>query len=170
MTIAQRLVNEIGSLDGLDRVARPLATRVARATRPTPVKNALSGTWLGHPLHPMLSDLPIGAWVMAELLDLTLGKSGARATRRLVAVGVLAAVPTAAAGLSDWSDTYGGDRRVGLVHALGNAVATLLQASSYVARRRGSRKGAMVLSAIAVGTVTGTGYLGGHCRSIGASA
>ena len=80
-----------GHRGSLDRFSRPLADLAGRATRPDTVKNALSGTWLGHQLHPMLTDLPIGAWVMAAILDWTTGRSGATAARRLVGVGVLAA-------------------------------------------------------------------------------
>lgn len=162
MALPQRIVRRIDAIESLDRMARPLAAQAKRATRPTSVKNALSGTWLGHPLHPMLTDLPIGAWVMAALLDVTGGRGGVRAARRLVGAGVLASLPTAAAGWSDWSDTYGADQRVGLVHAVGNVIAVSLQIGSYLGRRRGHRALGVALSSAALGAVTLTGYLGGH--------
>ena len=68
----------------------------------------------------MLTDLPIGAWSMSALLDTVGGRSAERSADLLMAAGVLAAVPTAASGLNDWSDTYGPDTRVGLVHATMN--------------------------------------------------
>lgn len=162
MAIPQRIVRRIEGLESLDRVARPFADRAKRATRSTGVKNVLSGTWLGHPLHPMLTDLPIGAWVTAGVLDVSAGKAGAGAARRLVGLGVATALPTAAAGWSDWSDTYGADQRVGLVHALGNVAAVTLQLGSYLCRRRGHRVIGITLSSVALGAVMVTGYLGGH--------
>lgn len=162
MEALHKLVRQIERTEDLDAAAGPVASWVKKQTRPTAVKNALSGTWLGHPLHPLLTDVPIGAWVMASALDLFGGKKGARSARRLVSLGVLAAVPTAAAGLSDWSDTYGPDQRVGLVHGAGVTAATVVQAMSCVARRRGHRFIGMVLSALGLGVVTGSAYLGGH--------
>src|SRR6185312_14697482 len=97
----------------LDRLATPLGTVVGRAVRPRAVRNLLSGTYLGHPLHPLLTDVPIGAWSMSALLDTVGGRTTERAADLLVATGVLAAVPTAASGLNDWSDTLGPDTRVG---------------------------------------------------------
>lgn len=135
----EQVVRKVEGLEALDGPARPLAAAAGRATRARPVKNALSGTWLGHPLHPMLTDVPIGSWVAAGLLDLAGGAQADRAARYLVGFGVLAAVPTAAAGLSDWSDTYGAEQRVGLVHAAGNLAALSLQAASYLARQRAGR-------------------------------
>ncbi|MGH9130960.1 MAG: Rieske 2Fe-2S domain-containing protein [Acidimicrobiales bacterium] len=162
MAVLQRIVKGLEGLEVLDRLGSPLASASGRVTRPTPVKNALSGTWLGHQLHPMLSDVPIGAWLAAGMLDLTGGAWGTRAARRLVGLGVLAALPTAAAGISDWSETYGSEQRVGLVHGLGNLAATGLQSASYLARRRGRRGTAVTLSVGALGIMTAAGYLGGH--------
>lgn len=99
---------------------------------------------------------------MAAVLDLTAGEVGARAVERLVGVGVLAAIPSALDGASDWSDIYGAERGVGLVHAVGNFAAVSLQATSYVARRRDRRRPGMALSAAGVGIMAAVGYLGGH--------
>lgn len=93
-----------------DRLAEPAAAAVRRLTGPTGVKNLLSGTPLGHQIHPVLTDLPIGAWVAATFLDLTGGSRSADAAQRLVGAGVLAVVPTAATGASDWSETEGPER------------------------------------------------------------
>ncbi|MGH9063988.1 MAG: Rieske 2Fe-2S domain-containing protein [Acidimicrobiales bacterium] len=157
-----RFVEALERLESLDRLARPLAGTVGKATAPQQVKNSLSGTFLGHPLHPLLTDLPIGTWVSAAALDLLGGPGSRRGARRLTALGVLAALPTAAAGLSDWSDTYGPEQRLGLVHGLGNLAATSLQAASYVARRRGRRGTGVLLGLSALGLTVGSSYLGGH--------
>ena len=162
MPVLRRVVGRIEDFEGLDRLGRPLASQAHRATQSRRVKNALSGTWLGHALHPMLTDVPIGAWVMAGFLDVFGGSSEEPAARRLVGLGVLAAVPTAAAGSSDWAETEDANRRVGLVHGLGNVAVVALQAGSYLARRRGRRAAGAWLSACGLGVMTGTAYLGGH--------
>lgn len=84
------------------------------------------------------------------------------AARRLTGLGVLAAVPTAAAGLSNWSDTIGGTRRVGLAHAVGNVAGLLLQTAAYWARRQGRHGTGVALGAAGLGAVAASGYLGGH--------
>jgi len=117
MKILQQTVRRSERLEALDKVAKPLAEAVGRAVQPRVVRNLLSGTDLGEPLHPMLTDLPIGAWVMSALLDTAGGPAAEGAADLLVTAGVVAAVPTAAAGLNDWSDTDGPQTRVGLMHA-----------------------------------------------------
>jgi nitrite reductase/ring-hydroxylating ferredoxin subunit len=156
------LINDIETSKALDGLSGPTASLVQRATGSDTIKSVLSGTWLGHQLHPVLTDLPIGAWVMASALDVTAGPSGAPAARRLVGMGVLTALPTAATGASDWTDTYGGEQRVGLVHGLSNLAATLLQAMSWAARGRGQRRTGVALSGVGLGIVLGSSYLGGH--------
>ncbi len=158
----RKLIKSIEDLNALDDVSGRLAGWVQQATRREAVENALSGTWLGHQLHPVLTDLPIGAWAMASALDLTAGRSGATAARRLVGIGLVAALPTAATGASDWSTTMGATQRVGVVHALANLSATLLQAASWMARRRGRRVTGMALSGAGLGISAGAAYLGGH--------
>jgi nitrite reductase/ring-hydroxylating ferredoxin subunit/uncharacterized membrane protein len=166
MNSLQQLVKRLEDATRLDRLSRPLAGLVGRATRPDNVKSALSGTWLGHQLHPVLTDLPIGAWIMAAALDWTTGRSGAKAARRLVGLGVLSALPAAATGASDWSETYAAEQRVGLVHAVSNLSATLLQSGSWIARRRGRRLTGMALSTAGLGVTLGGAYLGGHLSFI----
>ena len=158
----QKFIERIGGTQALDSIAGPYEKFVHHLTASRPVKDALSGTWLGHPLHPALTDLPIGAWAMATTVDLTTGRAGAPASQRLVALGVLAALPTAAAGASDWSDTYGPDQRVGLMHAAANATATVSQVFSWLARRRGHRLSGVALSIAGLGLCAGSAYLGGH--------
>ena len=162
MNILQQAARRPERLEALDKVAKPLAGAVGRAVRPRVVRNLLSGADLGHPLHPMLTDLPIGAWVMSALLDAVGGPAAEGAADLLVAVGVVAAVPTAAAGLNDWSDTNGPETRVGLVHAALNTAALSLYLASLVARARGRRRGGQALGLAGLGMLLGGGYLGGH--------
>jgi nitrite reductase/ring-hydroxylating ferredoxin subunit/uncharacterized membrane protein len=162
--IARRdIANRIERLSALDGLAEPLQQAVRSAIpEQSELKDGLSGTWLGHPLHPPLTDIVLGTWTSALLLDLTGGKEGERAADLLVGAGVLAAVPTAAAGLSDWAELRGGSRRVGTVHALGNTCALLLHAYSWLARRRGDRGRGIALSVLGYGLAAGSAWLGGH--------
>jgi nitrite reductase/ring-hydroxylating ferredoxin subunit/uncharacterized membrane protein len=156
------VATRIGELEALDQVTQPLARLAKRVIPPGPVKDLLSGTRLGHPLHPVLTDVAIGAFTGATVLDL-FGKSRSEeAVDLLLAVGIASTVPTAAAGLSDWSDTYGSEQRVGLVHALTNVVGLGCFAASLAARRRGNRALGRVLGVAGMTALSGGGYLGGH--------
>src|SRR5438132_14311469 len=96
------------------------------------VKNWLNGVWLGHPLHPALTDATVGAWSTGMLLDLVGATHEADAA---MTVGVLTALPTALAGAADWQDTSEEPRRIGLLHALLNGAGLLLMIGSLFARR-----------------------------------
>lgn len=159
----EKIAEQIERLDPLDSVAEPLQKAVRAAVpAPSQLKDLLSGTWLGHPLHPPFTDIVIGAWTSSLLLDLLGGEQSDEAADRLVAAGILAAVPTASAGLSDWAELRGGSRRIGLVHAAGNTTALLLQTCSWFARRRGERDRGRTLSALAFGIASFSAWLGGH--------
>jgi nitrite reductase/ring-hydroxylating ferredoxin subunit len=156
------LIRRLERAETLDRFAKPLTAAVGRAVRPTAVRNLLSGTYLGHPLHPMLTDLPIGAWSMSALLDTVGGRSAERSADLLIAAGVLAAVPTAASGLNDWSDTYGPDTRVGLVHATVNTAALSLYVASLSSRAHGARTRGKIIGLAGLAVLLTGAYLGGH--------
>jgi nitrite reductase/ring-hydroxylating ferredoxin subunit/uncharacterized membrane protein len=161
--IRETVAEGIERFEPLDAVSEPLQKAV-RTVVPenSQVKDLLSGTWLGHPLHPPLTDVVVGAWTSALLLDLFGGKRGREGADPLVAAGILAAVPTASAGLSDWAELRGGSRRVGCVHAIGNTTALLLQTLSWFARRGGDRRRGVALSALGYGIATFSAWLGGH--------
>src|SRR3954466_6601529 len=97
------LAERVASAAALDGPAEAVAEKIRGAIPRGPVKDALSGTQLGHALHPFLTDLPIGTWTPATLLDVVGGRAARPASERLIAAGVLAAVPTAASGLDDWA-------------------------------------------------------------------
>ncbi len=158
----ERLLQKLERAEGLDAVAKPLAKKVGSLIPHGAVKDTLSGTWMGHPLHPLLTDIPIGAWTSALILDVVGGKKAAGAAQRLVAVGVVSALPTAVSGLSDWSDTLGEERRVGFVHALANVVAVWFYTRSWRARRKGDRRRGKRLGLMGATVATVGGYLGGH--------
>jgi nitrite reductase/ring-hydroxylating ferredoxin subunit len=154
---------QVEQMDSLDQVAEPLAKAVERAAPAgSPVNEALSGTALGHPLHPPLTDVVIGAWTSAVALDWLGGKRSRPAADRLVALGVLSALPTAATGLNDWATLYGPTRRLGLVHGTTNLVAAGLFGTSWFARKAGRRFFGKLLALAGYGTVSVGAFLGGH--------
>jgi nitrite reductase/ring-hydroxylating ferredoxin subunit len=159
----QPAIDVIEGIEALDGTAEQVQDAVKRAVPDdSPTKDLLSGTWLGHPLHAVLTDVVIGAWISAAVLDLIPTKGARKSADKLIGVGVLAAIPTAATGLSDWSDLGGRPRRIGFVHGLGNTLAVYLQARSYLSRKRGRRFRGWAKSMAAMGIATGTAYLGGH--------
>jgi nitrite reductase/ring-hydroxylating ferredoxin subunit/uncharacterized membrane protein len=156
------LTERLEELEGLDGLAGVLADAVGKVLPPGGLKNALSGTWLGHSLHPVLTDLPIGMWTSAAVLDLVGGDETAKAAELLIGLGILSSLPTAASGSADWADTQEGERRVGLIHGLSNTAALALLGSSYAARRRGNRRTGVLLGLTGTGVATFGAYLGGH--------
>lgn len=118
-------------------------------------------TALGHSVHPVLTDLPLGCWTSASLVDLVGGRAGRGAATRLVGLGLLAAGPTAYAGLASWSRLEGPERRLGAVHAVGNDVAILLFAASWFARVRGSHWKGVRLALLGNLATAAAGHLGG---------
>jgi nitrite reductase/ring-hydroxylating ferredoxin subunit/uncharacterized membrane protein len=154
---------QVEQIHSLDQVAAPLARAVERAAPDgSPLNAALSGTAFGHPLHPPLTDVVIGAWTSAVALDWIGGKRGGPAADWLVALGVLSALPAAAAGLNDWATLEGPTRRLGLVHGTTNVVATGLFGTSWLARKAGRRVFGRLLALAGYGTVSVGGFLGGH--------
>jgi len=159
------LVDRLAGTEALDTIAKPVAAKVSGVVGHGALKDALSGMWLGHPLHPMLTDLPIGFWTSSFMLDLVGGRSGRRASKRLLGLGILSALPAAAAGLSDWSETLGEERRIGTAHAIGNVAALALYSLSWRARSKGSWGKGVALGFLGAGAASAGGYLGGHLVS-----
>jgi len=124
------------------------------------------GRWVGHPIHPALSDLPIGLWTGAMVLDVTdrgsAPQRGIDAAGMLSAAGIVAAGATAVTGLSDWTVSDDQDRRIGLMHGLLNTVALGLQGASLGTRVAGHRGTARALGAASLTVTAAAGYLGGH--------
>ncbi|HEX3213348.1 MAG TPA: DUF2231 domain-containing protein [Actinomycetota bacterium] len=160
--LLERAMKRLERAEALDEPAEKLVKVVGPATRPRVVKNALSGTWLGHRFHPLMVPLPIGFWTGALLFDLIATRRARWAADTLVGAGIVAAVPTAAAGLSDWADAEPDGRRVGLVHASCNTLALLCYSSSLVARLLGRRKAGVGLGLAGATAISVGGYLGGH--------
>lgn len=165
LTPIEPLVARIEAEEALDSVGKPAGKVVRDAVSASGLKDALSGTWLGHALHPMLTDVVIGSFTSASLLDLVAPSSDGSASEKLIALGLTAYLPTAAAGINDWADSEAVDpavRRTGVVHAGCNAVASLLYAASWRARRRGARGRGAALGFAGLSVLMAGGYLGGH--------
>src|SRR5437588_5440851 len=160
--IARRIVDVLGRSRSLDVLAKPLKKAAERAIPHGFVKDLLSGTWLGHPLHPVLTDVPIGAWTSSWLLDVLGGEKAEPAADTLLGIAVLSSLPTAAAGFADWVDTWGETRRVGVAHIAGNLGAVTLFGASLAARKAGMRGLGFALSTMGIGVASASAYLGGH--------
>src|SRR4051794_10664735 len=159
--VAERLE----SVTALDAPAKALGKAVRDTIPKGPVKDGLSGTWLGHALHPLLTDIPIGAWTSAVMLDFLGGKQSRAAARRLVGLGLAAAPVTFITGWNDWADTEPASdavRRSGIIHALFNGTGAATFAASWAARRRGDTGRGKLLGLAGISLIGAGGWIGGH--------
>src|SRR3712207_6412076 len=154
-----RLAGRIEHADQLDHPSKVVAGVADKLLANRRVTELLSGTLIGHPVHPLLVTIPIGSWTSSMIFDLTGDRSAADG---LIGIGVLAALPTAVTGLSDWRHTSGAEQRIGFVHAVLNNVALGTYGLSWLARKAGKRKTGIVLSILGAGVITASGWLGGH--------
>lgn len=156
------LLDKLEDLKALDPAVRTLQPLVRTSLGPARVKNLLHGKAQGHPLHPVLVQLPLGCWTSALLLDLLPGNKCRSAADTLALVGVLAALPAAASGAADWSELTPSKARTGLVHAAANDVALTLWIESVRARRKGRRGRGVLLGLLGGLAVAVGGTIGGH--------
>ena len=163
------LAGRLEDAETLDRLAQPL-TRAVRRGLPSRAKaDALHGVWLGQPVHPALTTLPLGFWTSATVLDFVPGNG--RASRVLLALGLAGTLPAAAAGFADWSSLHREQQRVGLVHAASGASASALFAASLLARIAGRDGGGRLLALGGLAAMTTGGFLGRHLAfGLGAGA
>lgn len=155
----EKLLERLEGASVLDSTAELAARLLRPVIRPGIVEDTLSGKPLGHPAHPAVVAVPIGAWTLTSIFDAT-GNTDAASTAQ--AVGILGALPAAATGGSDWLSTAGAERRVGLVHSLLNYAALSLHAVSWWQRRRGRHLVAATLALSGTSLVGTAGWLGGH--------
>jgi nitrite reductase/ring-hydroxylating ferredoxin subunit/uncharacterized membrane protein len=152
----------------LDTIAEPLSGAIrglyeAAGPGGALAKNAMHGVWLGHPLHPVFTDIPIGAWTAALAMDACAnGDRGMReAATFAMGIGLLGAIGSAVTGLTDWSETSGRSRREGLIHGLLNIAATTLTAIAYVQRRNDGHTNGRACAWAGYAIALGSAYLGG---------
>jgi nitrite reductase/ring-hydroxylating ferredoxin subunit len=154
------ILDRVVDVPTFDKVIEPARKAVLSVLRPDAVKDFLHGTWLGHPLHPVLVQVPVGAWTSAGLLDAV--PPMRPAATLLIGTGVAAAVPAALSGAADWSEQEPGVRRLGAIHALANTAALGLYVGSLVARARGRGGIGRLLAYGGLGIATGSAAIGGH--------
>src|ERR671914_1149744 len=141
-TLMQRIVD---ALPFLDRVAEDVQPKVQEAVAAggTTARNVLDGVWLEAPLHPALTDVPVGCWTAALVfdgLDVATGKEPVRhAADASLVLGTLGALGATVTGLSDWRYLSGGSRRMGVAHGLLNTIALVLSVASLILRATGRR-------------------------------
>jgi uncharacterized membrane protein len=149
----------------LERLSAPLAHLVREALDRAPaIRQFLRGGWLGHPLHPVLTDVPLGAWTAALVLDATTNgdeEGYGRAADNTILVGLAGALSAAVTGLTDWSTTDGEARRLGLIHGLTNITATSLFVLA-LSKRRQDRSARRRFAALGYAVALAGAYLGGH--------
>jgi nitrite reductase/ring-hydroxylating ferredoxin subunit/uncharacterized membrane protein len=154
------VVDRLENAGHLDPVVSAVRKVVRAAIRKQSVRDALHGVWLGHPLHPPLTDIPIGTWTAAAILDALPGTGSASST--LIAAGCVGYVPTILAGWTDWSELHEQQQRVGLVHAAAGAAAFSCYVASLSARASGNTLRGKAWAYTGFALVSVTGYLGGH--------
>lgn len=162
-----KLTGKIEQASVLDPVANAVEKGVNAVLPGGPVKDALHGVWLGHPLHPAITDIPVGAWTVALICDTAEAVSGNRkmgaAADVSIAIGLLGAAGSAVTGLADWSETDSRAKKIGAVHGVLNVAATALYTASWILRGRAKRRRtARTLSALGYAIAGASAYLGGH--------
>ncbi|MFF4818880.1 Rieske 2Fe-2S domain-containing protein [Kitasatospora sp. NPDC001309] len=156
---ALKVLDAVGGAEELDTITESLK----RAVQGLPLgrlRDVMHGRALGHPLHPALVQVPVGAWLSAAVLDVVPGSE--RAARLLVAVGVVTAAPAAWTGWADWAEQHEQQMRTGLVHAASMAAATGLYGASWVARSRRRNMLGRALGFVGLAAVGTGAAIGGH--------
>lgn len=162
------LIDEQEWLDEAGAAIQPVILNAFKAGGKTgnDIKNFLHGKWLGHALHPMITDIPLGAWTTAAVLD-TMELCGSKQYKpgadAAVSIGLAGAAGAAITGFTDWTGTTEIERKAGLVHAVLNIGATALYITSLFMRRKNkSRTAAITLSMLGYGITTASAYIGGN--------
>jgi len=163
-----RLLRSAGWLDGAGKVFQDALERVFEGTGPTgmKVRSFLNGTWLGHPLHAALTDVPLGLWTGGVILDAIGLLAGDRSARRAadwcVGIGCGGAVAAAVAGMADFSKTEDPQRREATAHSILNGLALAAFGFSFYRRRRGDWAGSLPYSAIGYALALAGADIGGR--------
>lgn len=155
-----KILTRIEDAASLDPIVDALRGVVMKVIRPQAVRDVLHGVPIGHPVHPLAVQVPIGAWTSAAVLDLLPGMS--KASQVLVGVGVVSATPAVVSGYTDWSEMHEQQMRVGVIHSAGNAVAIGLYTLSFVQRARGRQTSGKLLGFLGLAAVSAAGFIGGH--------
>jgi len=153
-------VTVLENATALDRVVDPVRKGVQALLGAGPLRDALRGVWLGHPVHPTVVQVAIGAFTSASVLDMVAGHE--RSARLLIATGLASAGPATVTGWADWSELHEQQQRVGLVHAVANVAGIATYGLSLAARLRGDEARGRVLGWTGLSLLSLGGFLGGH--------
>lgn len=175
MTLTERLLD--GSLvvdlmkrleadSALDSLVARVAPVVDRVIAPPGARPALLGRWLGHAIHPLLTDLPLGLWTATNVLDLLPLPGSRPSAQRLLTLGLMAVPPVVVTGWAEWREVETREQRVGLVHAGLNVSGVALYALSLMSRRRDRHELGVALALGGSVMVAAAGYLGGHLTAV----
>lgn len=156
------LAERAASADPVTSTLSVVDQRLPPILRDGPLNDLLTGRWLGHALHPLLTDFPLGTWMSATLLDLLGAGRFRRASTTLLGVGLMASVPTVLSGIAEWDEIPTQDHPTALVHAAANGTATGLYLTSFVARTRGCHRLGVISALLGGATAVIGGYFGGH--------
>ncbi|GII88431.1 hypothetical protein Ssi03_64210 [Sphaerisporangium siamense] len=157
MKVTERLEHVRAGDHMITRLAKTVRRRLPLGSR---TRDLLHGVPTGHPLHPPLATVTLGCWTATAVLDVI--DADPRASQAVLATGIAGAIPTAAAGITDWSVLHLGQQRVGFVHALVNLTALGLYSGSLLARLAGNHRAGRALAFAGLGAAGVGGYLGGH--------
>jgi nitrite reductase/ring-hydroxylating ferredoxin subunit/uncharacterized membrane protein len=166
-TAGRQFVRLWENQESLDKLGKKLGDLLQANSQRLPggqkTVDFLNGTYIGHPLHPILTDLPIGAFTFAMMFDMaTIGrKQPSKAATTLLMVGLVSVPVTALAGALDWQHTNGKTRRVGMGHAMMNTLGSAVLGLSLASRLRSSGP-TRTLNVLGNGILTLSAYLGGH--------
>ncbi len=153
-------VTRLESDDRLDRLVQPVEAVLRTALGSRQVRDALQGVWLGHPVHPTLVQVSLGAFLSASVLDSVPGNEAAATT--LVGVGLASVAPSVVTGWADWVELHEEQKRVGVVHAAANIAGVALYAASLAGRLAGRPAAGRALGRLGLGALSLGGFLGGH--------
>lgn len=165
-----RLIDRIARYPALGTLAEAIAPVVRGALDgegavETPIKDALHGTWLGHSLHPIVTDIPVGAWsalAVLDVLELSGRREFAPGADAALVIGLAGAVASAITGWAEWSDTKDEPQRLGMAHALLNGVAVTCYLGSFALRRGGARRTGIAGAFLGYAFTSAAAYLGGE--------
>jgi uncharacterized membrane protein len=156
-----RTMHRLEASSALDRLTAVLEF-ASRPLAAEPIRSLLLGAGTGHAVHPVMTDVPIGLWSSAVLLDVRGRRDDRRAAQLLLAAGLVSVLPTVATGLAEWRQLNRPENRVGALHAALNLGAVALYAVSLGRRRRGQHRSGVAASLAATVVASAAGYLGGH--------
>ena len=167
-TVGHALVKGAKWLDAFANVFGAIVKGFYSIPGTRPLKTLLHGTWpLKHPLHPAVTDLTVGGYIVVVALDiyyLVTNDAGlTRATDFVLVLTLLSSVVAIISGLTDWNETFGEERRTGMLHGLLMVVVNVgFVTSLWLRVGADQRMPAIAISIVALVVLLVAAYLGGE--------